>query len=223
MAELLPLAIVSAFWPALLAVVLVSLRAPHPGRLLASFLAAGLLTTMTIGLVVIYALKDTALVSTSRESFDPAVQVTVGLLAVLAAIILRHRPVMPRSGPAPETDAPAPGRIERMLDHGAPLAFVAGIVLNVIPGFAPLIALKNIAELDEGPAATVALLLGFYLIMFALIEIPLAGYLIAPARTAQAIPRFNTWLDRNAARLAVNALGIVGIFLVIRGIVGLVD
>jgi len=42
-AELVPLAIASAFWPVLLVVVLVALRAPHPARLLASFLAAALL------------------------------------------------------------------------------------------------------------------------------------------------------------------------------------
>ena len=35
-----------------------------------------------------------------------------------------------------------------MLERGAPLAFVAGIVLNVFPGVFPLIALKDIAELD---------------------------------------------------------------------------
>ena len=68
-----------------------------------------------------------------------------------------------------------------MLDHGAPLAFVAGIVFNIIPGVVPVIALKDIAELDYSFAETLGLLLGFYLIMFAFIEIPLAGYVVAPA------------------------------------------
>ena len=70
--------------------------------------------------------------------------------------------------------------MERMLDHGAPLAFVAGIVFNIVPGVVPLVALKDIADLDYSFAATVGLLLGFYVIMFAFIEIPLAGYVVAP-------------------------------------------
>lgn len=216
MAELIPLAVASAFWPILLVVVLVSLRAPHPVRLLVSFLAAALLTTMTVGLVVIYALQDTALVTTSRDSFDPAAQITVGSIAIVAAIVIRRR-----SSAAPAVQSPASdsGRIEHMLERGAPLAFVAGIVLNVFPGVFPLIALKDIAESDAGVAETVALLFGFYVIMFALIEVPLAGYLVAPAWTAQATARFNAWLSENASRLVVGALAIAGAFLVISGIV----
>ena len=113
------------------------------------------------------------------------------------------------------------GRIEQMLERGAPLAFVAGIVLNLFPGFFPLIALKDIAELDEGFATTVALVLGFYVIMFALIEVPLVGYLVAPAWTAQATARFNVWPRENASRLAAGALAIVGLFLVVSGIVNI--
>ena len=58
--------------------------------------------------------------------------------------------------------------------------------------------------------------------MFALIEVPLVGYLVAPAWTAQATARFNVWLRENASRLAVGALAVVGLFLVISGIVNLV-
>jgi len=215
-AELVPLAIASAFWPVLLVVVLVALRAPHPARLLASFLAAALLTTVTVGLVVIYALQDTALVTTSRDSFDPAVQIAVGSIAIVVALVLRRRT---SGAPAEQGPAPESTRIERMLDRGAPLAFVAGIVLNVFPGVLPFVALKNIAELDEGVATTIALLLGFYVIMFALIEVPLVGYLFAPAWTEQATRRFNAWLRANGSRLAVGALGIAGVFLVVSGIV----
>jgi thiol:disulfide interchange protein len=171
---------------------------------------------VTVGLDVIYALQDTALVTTSRDSFDPAVQIAVGSIAIVVALVLRRRTA---SAPAEQGPAPESTRIERMLDRGAPLAFVAGIVLNVFPGVLPFVALKNIAELDEGVATTIALLLGFYVIMFALIEVPLVGYLFAPAWTEQATRRFNAWLRANGSRLAVGALGIAGVFLVVSGIV----
>lgn len=111
--------------------------------------------------------------------------------------------------------------MERMLDRGAPLAFVAGIVFNPIPGVFPLVALKNIAEMDIGVAETVGLLLGFYLIMFAFIEVPLVGYLVAPESTGKMTERFNAWLDRNMRCLGVIALAALGAYLLVKGLIGL--
>jgi len=230
MAELLLLGVASAFWPTLLAIVILSVRAPHPGRLMASFLAAGLLTTVVVGLSVIYALQESPGTSGAKHSFGPLAQIVVGSLAVLAALALHYRhsrrpPEVDAEAPQPEVDAeaPRPGWIERMLARGAALAFVAGVVLNIVPGFFPLIALKDIAEMEKGVAETTVIVIGFYLIMFAFIEIPLLGYVFAPARTAREAQRFNTWLDRNAHRLAVGALGIAGTYLIVRGITLLAD
>jgi len=239
MAELLLLGVASAFWPTLLAIVILSVRAPHPGRLMASFLAAGLLTTVVVGLSVIYALQESPGTSGAKHSFGPLAQIVVGSLAVLAALALHYRhsrrppevdaeapqPEVDAEAPQPEVDAaaPRPGWIERMLARGAALAFVAGVVLNIVPGFFPVIALKDIAEMEKSVAETTVIVIGFYLIMFAFIEIPLLGYVFAPARTAREAQRFNTWLDRNAHRLAVGALGIAGTYLIVRGITLLAD
>jgi hypothetical protein len=223
-AELVPLAIASAFWPSLLAVAIVSLRAAHPGRLLGSFLAGGLLATMSVGLVVIYALKGTAMTTTSRSSFSVAVYFTVGALALLSAFVLQRGYGTSSSKHEQEEQQAAdkgPGRIERMLDKGTRLAFVAGIILCVFPGFFPLIALKDIAQLDYSVAATVVVLFAFYVVMFTLIEVPLVGFLTAPARTTELTTSFNVWLDRNARRLAVYALAGVGVLSIVRGVVEL--
>jgi len=217
MAELLPLAIASAFWPLLLAVVVVSLRAAHPVRLLISFLAGGLLTTMTVGLVVIYGLEGSTLTSGSRSTFDPWFEVVAGAIALLAAAVLWRR----LGAQAEAVIEGPPGKLERMLERGAPLAFVAGIVFNILPGVFPIVALKDIAEMDTTVVATVSLLLGFYLIMFAFIEVPIVGFLLAPESTAQTVRRFNNWLDRNTRRVAIAALGLVGLYLLVKGIVGL--
>jgi len=217
MAELLPLALASACWPVLLAVVLVSLRAPNPIRLMASFLFAGLLTTVTVGLLIIYALKGTSLVSGNRSWFGPIVEIVIGFLALAGALYLRYRHRRRDPSPAPGD----PGRIERMLHRGAGLAFVAGVVLNVVPGVMPLIAMENIAEFDRGFVLTFLLVLGFYVIMFAFVEIPLVGYVVAPERTVRMTAGFNAWLDRNGYRIAVGALGLIGIYLIVRGVVRL--
>ena len=149
---------------------------------------------MVVGLIVIYVLKDASLTTGSDSWFGPGVEIAAGVAALILAYVLRARRHRAALATAP-TDS-RPSRMERMLDHGAPLAFVAGIVFNIIPGVVPLVALKDIAELDYSFAATVGLLLSFYLIMFAFIEIPLAGYVVAPERTARLTTRFNSWLDR---------------------------
>jgi hypothetical protein len=221
MGELLLLAIASAFWPLLLAVVIVSLRAAHPIRLLVSFLAGGLLTTMIVGLVVIYAMQGSSLTGRSQSTFDPWFEVTAGALALLAAAVLWRRYGALPEEPAEKPVDEAPGRLERMLDRGAPLAFAAGIVFNIVPGVFPFVALKVIAEMDLSFAETVGVLLGFYAIMFAFIEVPLVSYLVAPEWTGRATQRFNTWLDRNARRAGIVVLGGVGAYLVVKGLIDL--
>ena len=67
------------------------------------------------------------------------------------------------------------------------------------------------------------MLLAFYLIMFAFIEVPLVSYLVAPGWTEQATQRFNAWLDRNTRRVGIGALAGVGAYLVVKGIYGLVS
>src|SRR5581483_7884027 len=102
------------------------------------------------------------------------------------------------------------------------LAFVAGILFNVVPGLLPFAALKDMAELDYGFAGTFAVLLGFYLIMFTLIEAPLVGYLVAPERAVSATVHVNDWIDRNGVRMGIYALAAVGVYLVARGVVAAV-
>ncbi len=218
MNEILLLAIASAFWPILLVVVIISLRASHPILLLVSFLAGGLLTTMAVGLVIIYALQGSSLTGPSQSTFDPAVLIVAGALALLAAAVLWRRYGVLPAAPAEEPADADPGRLERMLDRGAPLAFAAGIVCNIIPGVFPIVALKDIAEMDISFAETFVVLLMFYLIMFAFIEVPLVSYIVAPTWTQRATQRFNTWLDRNTRRVGIGALAAVGAYLIVKGI-----
>jgi Sap, sulfolipid-1-addressing protein len=216
MRDLIPLAIASAFWPILIAVVLISLRAPHPVRLMASFLVAGLLTTVGVGLALIYLLQDASLAAGSNSWFGPDLQIAAGVAALVAAYVLRERDRRAASSPKPKRVGP--GRMERMLDHGAPLAFLAGVLFNIVPGVVPVVALKQIADLDYPFAETLAVVFAFYVIMFAFIEIPLAGYIVAPAKTAGATERFNGWLDRNGHRLEIAVLALIGVYLIARGV-----
>jgi hypothetical protein len=214
--ELFVLAVASAVWPTLLAVDLIALRTPRPARILFSFLVGGLATCVAIGLVVVFALENSTAFTGSRSTADPVVYFTAGIVAVVIGWVVSSHPNWVHLD---RRKTKGPGWSERVIARGAALAFVAGVALNIVPGVFPVVGLKDIGQLDYGAAATVALVVGFYLIMFVLIEVPLMAYLVAPARTAAEVDRFNSWLTNNARQLAVATLYAVGTYLIVRGIV----
>jgi hypothetical protein len=222
--ELALLAVLSAFWPTLIAVDLVALRTSKPVTLLAWFLAAGLLTTISVGLVIVFALDGTTLASHSRSSVGGWANLVGGLAALAAAYALRAR----AGGRTPEAPAAKSGGsgsaswMERVVARGGMFAFVAGVVLNLFPGIGPFVALREIAAFDYRDAVKVGLVVCFYIVMFAIIEVPLLGLLLVPERVEPSVQRFNSWLDRNRTRVAVDALLLAGLILVVRGIVQLV-
>jgi hypothetical protein len=222
--EILVLAVASSFWPTLILIVVLALRLERPIGVLVWFLAAGLLTTVTIGIAIVFALQDSSFVSGSHPPANPALELTAGLLSLLAAYALlrgsRKAPPEALSSPQP---AKAPSRIERTIGRGGPVVFAAGVVLNIVPGAAPLVGLKDIAQLDAGNGAKVAAIIAFYLIMFAFIEVPIVAYGFAPERTAAEMNRVNAWVGRNGRRVAAYVIGAVGIYLTVRGLVHLFD
>src|SRR5262249_7688661 len=107
LAEILLLALASMVWPALLAVVLVALVSPRPVRLLSFFLAVSLLTTVVIGVVIVFALRDSSLLTDSRRTFGPAVDLAAGAAALLLAVVLGRRPRPARDEPPPSPSRPS--------------------------------------------------------------------------------------------------------------------
>ena len=223
--EILILAVASSFWPTLILIVVLALRLEHPIGVLVWFLAAGLLTTISIGIAIVFALQDSSFVSGSHPPANPALELTAGLLSLLAAYALlrasrKAPPPQASSSPQPPKE---PSRIERTIGRGGPVVFAAGVVLNIVPGAAPLVGLKDIAQLDAGNGAKVAAIIVFYLIMFAFIEVPIVAYGFAPKRTAAEMNRVNAWVGRNARQVAAYVIGAAGLYLTVRGVVHLFD
>jgi thiol:disulfide interchange protein len=212
--EIFLLAIGSMFWPVLLAVDVVALKSDRPMTILGGFLAGGLVATVAVGCAIVFSLENTSLVTRSRHTTNAVVSIVIGAAALVAAFFIRRSDQQRRATPEPQTSS----RVDRLASHGPWLAFVTGIVLNLFPGLLPFIALKDIGELDYSTAATVAVIVGFYLIMFTPVEAPLVAFLVAPRRTARAVDSFNVWLAQNLRRLAWWALAIFGAFEIVRGL-----
>jgi hypothetical protein len=128
---------------------------------------------------------------------------------------LRARRAAQRPAPSPKQ---GPSRAERALGGDrATLAFAVGAVINV-PGIYYLSALHDMATGDYSNTEQIALIVLFNLVMFALVEIPLVSFAIAPQTTAERVRRFQDLLASNAARIvAVLALAF-GLVLMAKGV-----
>jgi thiol:disulfide interchange protein len=217
LAEYAVLALASIFWPLLITIVVIVLRTAQPVRLLAAFLAGGLLATISVGLALVFSFDGSGLLNNDRGTVDPALNIVVGALAMIAALVVWRLDSRPREvKPAKEKRV----NTERYLEN-ARLAFLAGLLLNIVPGLFPIVALKNVAEGNYSAATNVVLVVVFYLVMFVSVEVPLVSYLVAPEPTVRTVQRLNDWLDRNARKIAAAVLAAIGLYLVVRGLLQL--
>lgn len=225
------LALFAMFNPTLLAMVTLMLLMPNPRRLMLGYLLGAYLTSISTGLVIVFALSDSSAESASNNSLSPSADIVVGLLLLLVAYVLsteRDRPLRERKARRKSARLAARGGEEkealpmRLLGRGSPrVAFVVGILLS-FPGLAYLTGLSHINKLDAAPVPTGLLVIAFCLIQQLLLEIPLVSYFVAPEETAGRVDRFRAWLSRSGRRTAIIGAGVLGSLVIIRGIVGLV-
>ena len=100
--EIFLLALLAMFFPALLAVVLIALRSSHPQKLLASFLAGGLLAATSVGIAIVFSLQDASVDSSSSSSFDPIVYFVGGVLSLVAAYVVDRKKLLVKDEKKPE-------------------------------------------------------------------------------------------------------------------------
>jgi Sap-like sulfolipid-1-addressing protein len=212
--EIFLLAVGSMFWPVLLAVDVVALKSDRPITILGGFLAGGLVATVSVGCAIVFSLESTSLFTTAKHTTNAVVSIVIGVAALVAAFFIRRSDTRRRAPSEPKTSS----RVDRLATQGPWLAFVTGIVLNVFPGVLPFIAMKDIGELDYSTAGMIAVIVGFYLVMFTPVEAPLVAFLVAPKRTERAVDRFNVWLAQNLRKLAWWVLLVVGVFEIVRGV-----
>lgn len=222
------LALVAMFTPTLLAAVTIMMLLPNPKRLMVGYLLGALMTSVTLGLLIVFSLHDSGIVDSGQRSFGPGEDVVFGLLLLVIAYVLhsdrdarlrerrrRHREAKQARLAAGE---PKPSWPDRMLGRGDPrITFAVGAVLT-LPGVSYLTALERIASYDPGAGATVLLVVGFCIVQLTLIEVPLLGYALAPEQTRERVARFRAWLARNGRRAAIYGAATLGGLLILRGI-----
>ncbi len=230
--EIFLLSLLAMFNPTLLAAVTLMLLLPNPKRLMLGYLFGAYTASISLGLVIVFALPESSATSTSKNTLSPVEDVVVGLLLLVVAAVLatdRDRPLRERrarrrsekqAGSETEEKEALP---MRLLGRGSPrVAFVVGLLLS-FPGVSYLAGLNHIHKLDAAVLPTALLVIGFCLVQQLLLELPLAGYFFAPEKTADAVKGFRAWLGRNGRQAGIIVAAVLGALVLIRGIAGLVS
>ena len=210
--ELFLLAIAAAFYPTLLAIVVIMLGQPRPTRLLGLFLLGAAITSISIGLVIVFALAES--ISAHRTQISGAASIVGGALGLLAGAVLllgrkRERPARPQKE----------SRWKRLTASGfsGRLAFVLGIVLD-LPGIWYLMALKDIGLSSYSDGLKILLVLAFNVVMYTFLEVPFIAYLVAPETTSAQVDAFQGWLHRNGREVGGYVALAIGAYLLVRGV-----
>jgi len=223
-------AFAAAFNPTLLAASTVMLLLDHPKRLLLGYLAGATLTSVTLGMVIVFALDGSSgATSTTQNTLSPAADLALGAILLVVAYVIRPGRVPREEGRLADRrrkreeakKQKGPPKWQQYLSRGtARTTFVIGVVLT-LPGASYLIGLNDIADKDSSTIATIAMVVGFNVIMLMLLEIPLISYTVAPDWTPDAIDRFKAWFNRNSKKFGFRLAAGVGLLLIVRGVIEL--
>jgi len=237
MGTILLLALAAAVYPQLLAVVVVILTRPRPKPLLWACYLGSLFVALGFGIALLAVFRSNGSVAgTSSHRLGPSAYLVIGVIAVVVAIlaatrrgpgVFGHDLPWPRRRDQSSLDAPpaaqrVTSRAHRALREGS-LAFAAvvGAVLAV-PGPFDLLAFGRMARGGYTRVELGAMIVVFTLVKFLLIEVPIVSYAISPTRTSAQVDRLSDWLAANKLELIATVVGLIGLVLIVRGIVGLV-
>jgi hypothetical protein len=215
-------------------------------RNLLAFWLGGMLSGITVGIVVLVLFRDIALVViqnmvASMNEVRAAVgfaggrlQIAFGMLALvgLAVLVARQRarvgaPVGVGGGGAPGlTPQPAKrslvARIGQltmsMVESGGHWpAFIVGLGSTVPPIEGPVALTVIMASKNETGTQFTAFVV-FTLMMLLFVEIPILSFMAAPQRTEAAMLRLNSWIHGHRMQIMQTTLALSGVVFVVQGL-----
>jgi hypothetical protein len=228
MGEVIVLSLTASLNPTLLAATTLMLVLEKPARLMLGYLCGALLTSITLGIIIVFSFSTSSTANTTQHKVSPAVDIALGGIALLLAYVIHTGRATARREARREKkreknkDKPPP-RWQRELNKGSPrVTFVLGALLT-LPGASYLAGLHQIHKLHYSTAATVLLVIGFNMVMLWLLEVPLISFAVAPDWTPVAIDRAKAWVSRHIHGFLVKGFTVIGVLLIIKGVVGLLN
>jgi hypothetical protein len=223
MGEVVLLSFTSAFNPTLIAVTTLMLLLPHPKQLMLGYWLGAMVTSITLGLLIVFSLKSSGVVSSTKHTLSPLADIVLGgLMLIIAAVLASGRDRRYRDRRAKKKEGKPPPRWQRELRRGTPrTTFVLGAALT-LPGASYLAGLDRLTKLNYSTVVTVLIVLAFNLVMLLLLELPMIAFALAPEWTPAAIDRAKRWAGIHGRVYAERGLAVIGVLLIIKGIVGLI-
>ena len=226
MGTIVLLALLSAVYPTLIAATTVMLLLPRPEELMLGFWLGSMSTSVTCGLVIVFALQGTGTTETTRHTTSPVVDFAFAGLLVVAAVALNQgedRRLRARHEARHPKAQKKPPKWQQKLRAGNPWqTFVVGVLLS-FPGVWYLAALDRLHKLHYSALAEILVVIGFCLVQLILIELPMLAFKVWPRQTPVAIDNAKAWASRHGRQYGVWGLVILAGLLVIRGVIGLVS
>ncbi len=209
------MALAVSFEPFRVGMTVLMLSRPKPALQLLAFLLGGFAMGTTVGLVVLFIFRRILLGSTYFTL--PRVQILIGLLFLMVAVIVAAD-VLRRLGVRPGTFTTPAQRLMR--GDSLPVAGIAGLSI-ALPSVDYLAALAVILASGATAPTQVAALLMFNVVAFALVEIPLLAYVLAPEKTATSMTALHNWIRSRRRHEVAILLAAVGVAFLAIGAAGL--
>ena len=220
--DALVLALASVIRLTSLAAVYAMLSAARPTRLLTAYIVAGFVFSAGIGIVLVV-LAGVSAGPGGPEEVRAIIAFVLGAVSLgYAAGLLSGRALGPAraptgANPGPDSDSWL-GR--QLADLSAPRAALAG-VLTHLPAAFYLAALSAIISSTSSNANRIFQVLVYNAIWFAM---PVAALVLATRRTVELqdfLRRVTEWIWRHQHEIMIIAFGLLGLYLIVRGVVDL--
>ncbi|KUH82261.1 MULTISPECIES: GAP family protein [unclassified Mycobacterium] len=220
---LLMMAVAVSLEPFRIGMTVLMINRPQPVLQLLTFLTGGFVMGLSVGVIGLFVLRPAL---GSAHFTLPRVQIVVGALLLVNAVLVASGVL------GGGRDDGAPGRANRIvgplatrtrqLASGRSLwtAGVAGLGI-ALPSVDYLAALALIVASGAAAATQFGALMLFNVVAFALVEIPLLCYLVAPDRTRATLSALYEWLRSQGRRGVCVLLAGVGSVLLGAGLAGL--
>src|SRR5512143_1419252 len=86
--QVILLSLTASLNPTLLGATTVMLLLERPARLMLGYLLGALMTSITLGLVIVFSLSGSSATNTTQNTLSPAVDIALGAIALTAAFVL---------------------------------------------------------------------------------------------------------------------------------------
>ena len=212
MAQALPPAFMAALYPPVLLAMAYLLGGSRPVRSSVIFLAGAATITIGVGVALVLFLDGTGLDDRSQHrTIPPIIDMALGVALLVLAVVVARRPRRP-----PKADA------NNRKQRSAVGLYLFGAAMY-IPSIFYLTATHEVAKSHPGVVPTGLALLLITVIVLLFVEVPILLYVLAPDRTARILGGWNAWLSRHARTIIIVAAAVIGAYLLVTGIVDLVN